>query len=112
MLKFQLRLVACFFVSCALLAHGLNALLLLEHAANGQVASTQCLGQDDEAGFDWITREQPVEVYADAKVVCGDDVQADQRLSSLTAPSPECLAVFDFSDSPAILLSRPPPYIS
>ncbi len=112
MLKFQLRLVACFFVSCALLAYGLNALLLLENATNGQVAASQCFGQDDEAFFNWITREQPTEAYADAEAVLADDFLAALRLIPVPISELFDQARADFSDSPSILLSRPPPWIA
>jgi hypothetical protein len=110
-LKFQLRLVACFFVSCALLAYGLNALLLLEHATSGQAALSQSLSHDEEASFEWITREQPDDTYGDAEAVLGDDFLAAPRLIPLLAPALGCLATLDFSYSPSVLLSRPPPWI-
>jgi len=91
-----------------LLAYGLNALLLLEHATNGQVASSNCLGHDEEASFEWITRERPADTYGDAEAVLGDDFLAATRLIPLLAPALGCLATLDFSDSPSVL-SRPPP---
>jgi hypothetical protein len=110
-LKFQLRLVACFFVSCALLAYGLNALLLLEHATSGQAALSQSLSHDEEASFEWITREQSDDTYGDAQAVLDNEFLAVPRLSLLPAPALGCLATIDFSDFPSVQLSRPPPWI-
>lgn len=111
MLKSHLRLVACFFAYCALLAFGLNALLLLEQATARELRQSHTLVADDGPSFEWISREQVDDTVASAEAHSASEFLATLRLEEIPPAEASFSFPEDFSDSPSLLLSRPPPVL-
>lgn len=108
-LKFHLRLVACFFASCALVAFALNAFLLVSTLSSRADAGHLAANHSQVKKLDWVSQDQAQDDVLNLPSFCDGLVIHRLIPVAFSALAAADVPLHSLDVSSLLVLSRPPP---